>query len=234
MTTQISTPRQLTKADYKIPAVLVLLSLVPLLGGLARFMSMSGDAVTVENARFVHSPTPIILHIFSATLFSLLGAFQFSKGFRLRWPGLHRRAGRVLAVCGLIAGATGLWMTVFYDIPTYHQGPLLYAVRVAVATGMVAAIVVAWRSILRRDVPRHEAFMIRAYALGQGAGTQVLVLLPWMLITGESEGLTRDLLMTLAWAINVLVAEVIIARRKASPPKRVADRWSSEQSAVSF
>lgn len=234
MTTPTSMTRQLTKADFKIPALLVLLSLVPLLGGIARFMNMSADTITPENSRFVHSPTPIILHIVSAMLYSILGAFQFSKGFRLRWPGLHRRAGKVLALCGLVAGATGLWMTVFYDIPTYHQGPLLYAVRVVVAMAMVAAILVAWRSILRRDVPRHEAFMIRAYALGQGAGTQVLVLLPWMLITGESEGLTRDLLMTLAWAINVLVAEIIIARRKASPPKRVTDRWSSRQSAVPF
>ena len=58
--------------------------------------------------------------------------------------------------------------------------------------------------------------MIRAYALGQGAGTQVLVLGPWMLITGESGGLTRDVLMTVAWAINVVVAEVIIRRRAKS------------------
>ena len=56
--------------------------------------------------------------------------------------------------------------------------------------------------------------MIRAYALGQGAGTQVLVLLPWMLVSGESGGLTRDLLMSLAWTINVVVAESIISFRK--------------------
>src|SRR5688572_18637057 len=58
-----------------------------------------------------------------------------------------------------------------------------------------------------------RAFMIRAYALGQGAGTQVLVLLPWMLLSGESGGLTRDLLMTLSWAINIVVAESIIRFR---------------------
>jgi hypothetical protein len=55
--------------------------------------------------------------------------------------------------------------------------------------------------------------MIPAYALGQGAGTQVLVLLPWMLIAGESGGLTRDLLMTLSWAINMVVAGAIIRYR---------------------
>jgi hypothetical protein len=106
-------------------------------------------------------------------------------------------------------------MTAFHPIPTSLQGPLLHAVRLAVASAMVASLLIAWRSILRGDVPRHEAFMIRAYALGQGAGTQVLVLLPWMLLSGESGGLTRDLLMTLSWAINIVVAESIIRYRAA-------------------
>jgi hypothetical protein len=206
-------PPKLTKADLGIPALLLLLSLVPALGGGARLASLSGDAP--DDASFLQAPLPILLHVLSATLYCLLGAFQFSSGLRLRWPGLHRRAGRWLALCGLLTGATGFWMTAFYPIPTSLQGPLLYAVRLAVASAMVASLLIAWRSILRRDVQRHEAFMIRAYALGQGAGTQVLVLLPWMLLSGESGGLTRDLLMTLSWAINIVVAEAILRQRAA-------------------
>jgi hypothetical protein len=210
--------KKLTFADWKIPLLLLLLSLVPTLGGIARLASMSGNAaVTPENARFVAAPVPIIIHVIAASLYSLLGAFQFSKGFRVRWPGFHRRAGKVLAVCGLLAGLTGLWMAGFYPIPQALQGPLLRVVRLAVGAGMVASIAIAWSSILRRDVPRHEAFMIRAYALGQGAGTQALVLGPWMLITGQGTGLARDLLMTLTWAINIGVAELIIWQRKAHP-----------------
>jgi hypothetical protein len=45
----------------------------------------------------------------------------------------------------------------------------------------------------------------------------VLVLGPWMLITGQSGGLTRDWLMTLSWVINIVVAEVIIRRRASAP-----------------
>jgi hypothetical protein len=212
--------RQLTKADFKVPVVLVLLSVVPTFGGIARLMSVTHDTtVTPDNARFLHAPVPVVIHIFSATLFCILGAFQFSHRFRLRWPNLHRRVGRVLGFCGLLAGATGLWMTAFYEIPTSLQGPLLYGVRLAVAAAMMVSIIIAWRSILLRDVARHEAFMIRAYALGQGAGTQVLVLLPWMLISGESGGVTRDALMTLSWVINVVLAEAIVRRRVRSPRK---------------
>jgi hypothetical protein len=206
--------RKLTLADFKVPALLVLLSLIPSLGGIARMMSVARDTtVTLDNARFLHAPTPIIFHVICATLYCLLGAFQFTPAFRTRWPGVHRRAGRVLAVCGLLTGITGVWMTAFYAIPVGMQGPLLYWVRLIVGSAMTASIVIAWRSILQRKVPRHEAFMIRAYALGQGAGTQVVTLLPWILITREETGLTRDLLMTLAWAINAVAAEAIIRRR---------------------
>jgi hypothetical protein len=219
MTNSNSRTRQLTKADFKAPAVLVLLSIIPTFGGILRLLSLAHDTtITPHDARFQHAPVPVVIHIFSTTLFCILGAFQFSHAFRLRWPALHRRMGRVLALSGLLAGATGLWMTVFYEIPTSLQGPLLRGFRLAVATSMMASIIMAWRSILLRDVARHEAFMIRAYALGQGAGTQALVLLPSFLISGVisggPSGVTRDVLMGLSWVINVVLAEGIIKRRR--------------------
>jgi uncharacterized membrane protein len=206
--------RKLTKRDLGVPALLVLLSLVPMGGGIARLVSFA-QPQTPESARFLAAPLPVLLHIFSAVPYCVLGAFQFSAGVRARWPRWHRRAGRVLAPLGLVAALSGLWMAQFYAIPGGLQGPLLHAVRWVVGTSMAASIGIAWLAIRRRQVARHEAWMIRAYALGQGAGTQVLVLLPWMLIAGESEGLTRDLLMTLSWAINVALAEWIVRRPKA-------------------
>lgn len=221
--------RKLTKADFKVPAMLLLLTVVPTLGGVVRLASVAGHTkVTPDNARFLHAPTAVVIHVICAVLYCLLGAFQFTPIFRVRWPGWHRRAGRVFALCGLAAGFTGAWMTAFYKIPEGMQGPILYVVRLAVTAGMVTSIVMGVVTIRRRDVARHEAFMIRAYALGQGAGTQVLVCLPWMLITGNSLGLTRDLLLTLAWAINVVVAEVIIRRRVRGPRKTAPARFRGD------
>ena len=57
--------------------------------------------------------------------------------------------------------------------------------------------------------------MIRAYAIGQGAGTQALILLPITLISGAPLGLRRDVLMIAAWIINLAVAEWIIWPRRA-------------------
>lgn len=198
---------------WRGPLALVTLSLVPVIAGGARLGGLAtGAGPTPETARFAASPLPIALHIASATLYCLLGAFQFSAGLRRRWPVWHRRAGRVLAASGVLAALSGVWMAAAYEIPAPMQGPLLLGVRMAVGAAMAASMVIAVAAIRRRDVAGHEAWMIRAYALGQGAGTQVLVLGPGVLLFGDVVGLTRDLLMTLAWAVNVGVAEYLVRR----------------------
>ena len=63
-----------------------------------------GAAVTPANARFFASPLPVVVHIVSASVFSLLGAFQFSTPFRRRRPGWHRIAGRLVAPCRAAGG----------------------------------------------------------------------------------------------------------------------------------
>lgn len=104
-------------------------------------------------------------------------------------------------------------MTLRYTIPPQLQGSLLFWVRLVVGGGMALALVLALRAILDRNVASHRAWMLRAYAVGQGAGTQVLFLLPPQLLSGEAvTGMLRDVMMTAAWAANVLVAESVIRR----------------------
>ena len=194
---------------------LVILSVVPAIGGIARLNSLA-QPITEQNARFVAAPLPVVLHIIAALTFSVLGAFQFAAAFRRRSPRWHRLAGRVVAASGLVAGVTGVWMTVASDIPTAMQGPLLLATRLVVGSAMTLFIVLGVRSILQRDVPSHEAWMTRAYALGQGAGTQVLLLgVPAVFLGGDILGPTRDVLMLASWVTNAVFAEWLIHRRQA-------------------
>jgi hypothetical protein len=54
--------------------------------------------------------------------------------------------------------------------------------------------------------------MIRAYALGLGAGTQAFTHLPWFLIPSIQGELARTLCMAAGWAINLAIAEWMIWR----------------------
>jgi hypothetical protein len=60
--------------------------------------------------------------------------------------------------------------------------------------------------------------MIRAYAIGMGAGTQVLTHLPWFILVGKPGESARTALMGAGWVINVVVAEWIIRRSRAIAP----------------
>ena len=194
-----------------------MLSFVPVIAGAVRLSGLAGGAnggvVTPENARFMANPAPVILHILCASLFCVLGALQFDSALRQRFPRLHRVAGRVAAPCGIVAALTGLWMTAAYAIPVELQGPLLYTVRMVAGLAMALAISVSIRAVLQRRIAQHRAWMVRAYALGQGAGTQVLILLPVTLIASAPTFIFRDVLMAAAWGLNVVFAEWVIRRR---------------------
>jgi uncharacterized membrane protein len=203
------------RTGWIVPAALVLLGLVPALAGTVRLAEIGlGSEVTPANARFLTAPVPVVLHIITVTIYTLLGAFQFSGDIRRNHPGWHRTAGRTLVPMGLVAALSGLWMTQFYIPPPMDEGLALYLVRWAVGTLMTAFLILGFIAIKRGEIAKHQAWMMRAYGLGLGAGTQVLTHLPWVLNVGmPTSTLTRDLLMTAGWVINIVVVEWILARR---------------------
>jgi len=199
-----------------------MLSFVPVAAGAVRVAQLAGGAdITPGNARFFAAPVPVVVHIVSASLYCVLGAFQFVPGFRRRRPGWHRVAGRLLVPCGLAAALAGLWMTLFYPRPD-DVGDLLTGFRLVFGSAMVLSIVLGFAAIRRRDIARHRAWMIRGYAIGQGAGTQAVTQLPWILAVGPVDKLSKALLMLAGWGINVAVAEWIIRRRPSRPPRTTA------------
>ena len=200
------------RSDWGIPAGLIALSVVPALAGTARLAELArGAVITAANARFFAMPLPVVLHILAVIPFSILGALQFAPAFRQRHRGWHRAAGRVLVVCGLITALTGLWMTQYYAWPA-GDGVALYVMRLIFGTAMLASMVMAIDAIRRRDFAVHGRWMMRAYAIAMGAGTQVLTHLPYFLLVGKPDESSRAVLMGAGWAINIFVAEWIIRR----------------------
>lgn len=200
------------RADWLVPAGLLALGIVPAIGGALRLAELgSGAAITADNARFFAAPVPVVLHIVSAVLFGVLGALQFFPGLRRSRPQWHRYTGRLAAPLGLVAALSGLWMTVFYpNANANFDGPAVYVMRLAAGFGMAGAMVLALTAIRRHDIPAHQRWMTRAYALGMGAGTQVFTHIPWFVWPALQGELLRAVCMGAGWAINIAVAEWVL------------------------
>lgn len=209
---------------WKVPAALVALSLVPAIAGTFRLLELgSGAEVTAANARFFAHPVATSVHIVSSLVFALLGAFQFSDTIRLRFPGWHRKAGRVLVPAGLVMALSGLWLTLRMPSAPY-DGPALFATRVVVGLAILAGLFLGGFAILRRDFTAHRAWMMRAYALGLGAGVQVFTHIPWFVFPEIRSEAIRAVCMGAGWALNLLVCEAILWRLRRTPRGSVVDR----------
>ena len=211
-----------TKSELRLTAGLIALCFVPILAGTFRLIQLgSGAEITPANVRFFASPLPVVLHIVSSVIYGVLGAFQFAPGFRRQNPLWHRAAGRVLVTCGLISALTGLWMTQFYP-HSNNDGTILYVTRLLVGVAMILCIFLGFAAIRRRNITHHRPWMMRAYALGLGAGTQVFTHLPYFLFPDIQGELTRALCMGAGWAINLAVVEWILWRERCEifPTKR--------------
>ena len=204
---QISVPARKTRTPWWVPAGLVLLSVIPLtIGAIHLYQLVNGIEITTPNARIFASPAPVVTHIISAAVYALLGAFQFVSRLWQRGLKWHRWVGRLLRPFGLLVGFSGLWMTLFYPYPE-GASKLLYVLRLFFGSGMVLSIILGFISIRKRDVNQHQAWMTRAYAIGMGAGTQVLTGMAGALILGKVNQFENALLMGAAWVINLAIAE---------------------------
>src|SRR5262249_41973600 len=110
MTPRTRVGRPAGTAGWPVPAALVALSALPLTAGTLRLIQLAGGpAVMPADQRFAGFPTALVVHIVGATLYALVGAFQFVPQLRRRHLDWHRRAGRVVAVAGLLVAGSALW-----------------------------------------------------------------------------------------------------------------------------
>ncbi len=211
----------LRKSEWVVLVVIFVYSFIPGFGGLIRVLELAGGPqIAPANLRALLAPTPIILHILCSFLFCIVGAVQFVPSIRRQHPAAHRVIGRVIAIAGCMSALTGLWMTHFYVFPEALQGVALYWVRIVLGTAMTSLIIWSVIAIRSGNVFQHSASMVRAYAIGQGASTQTVLGIAWIIAAGsEAMGPLRDGLMIFAWVVNLIAAEIFI-RAILRPPKR--------------
>jgi uncharacterized membrane protein len=203
--------RPASKTGWPVPAALIALSAIPLIAGTLRLIQLSGGPeVIAADDRFARFPAPLVVHIIGAALYAIVGVFQFLPQVRRRHLTWHRRAGRLLAVAGLLVAGSALWMTLLYE-PKPGTGVLLYVFRLVFASAMAAGLILGVAAIRRHDIAAHRAWMIRAYAIAVAAGTQAVTegIGGAIFGTGEIRG---DLAKGAGWAINLAIAEYVVRR----------------------
>ena len=186
---------------------LLLLSALPVLGGVLRLAEGRGDR---EGEMLVADLVAIVAHIVAMSVFCVLGAFQFSPALRARgtW---HRTAGRVLIAAGFIAALASIWLAVFFGGPPEEFA--LAMVRLVFAVPMIVFLALAVVAIRRRDFVTHGDWMTRAYAIAVTGGTQALVTVLWAIPFGDVDVQAETWLVAVGFVINSVVAEALIRRR---------------------
>lgn len=201
-----------TRREWAVLFVIVIFSSLPTIGGLVRLTELAGGpSILPKNPRALASPWPIILHILGNFVFCIAGAIQFLPSLRRHYLKTHKMLGRVMVIAGVLSASTGLWMTFFFTFHVTNQGDLLFSVRVILGFAMIGLLGLAIIAVKARSFKCHGASMLRAYAIGQGASTQALLGIAWILSVGaEPTGFFRDCFMVFCWILNLLVAEALI------------------------
>jgi len=156
-------------------------------------------------------------HIVGGAVALVAGPFQFWRGLRARAPRVHRWTGRVYLVAVAIGAVAGLIIA-----PWSRAGYVGFFGFGALAVLWSVTAWRAYRAIRHGDVPSHQAWMIRNYALTYAA-VMLRVWLPLLLMAPLLLGQPWELdaafanayaaVPFLCWLPNLVFAEWLIRRR---------------------
>lgn len=198
---------------FPLPLVLITISIVPVAAGLMRLVQIAGAPIPLVPPPkiSVELQTVFVLHVVTAIIFLVLGAFQFTAHSSQRKKRRHRVTGRVVVISALIVGVSAIWLTVFFP-HEQHDGPELNIVRIFAGTGIVTSVVLGYRAIRTHRFEDHRKWMMRAYALGIGTGLQALAVIGWQIFSSSPIGLSRAIIFGASWLACLVIAEFRLAR----------------------
>lgn len=205
-TTQVASPPRyaMSKASFNTIAILsVLIALATL-----RFFFFPIDVVQPSMAPHVEMrPIAFFAHIIFASIALLLLPFQLSWKLRAKHLAVHRWLGRISGVSILIAGLSGLIISI-----TTPAGA--FAATGFSILSVLWIFVTAWAVIyaVKGRIEDHRRWMIRSAALTLAAVTLRLQLPAIALSVGMEVG--YPFVAWTCWVPNVLFAEWLIYRQR--------------------
>lgn len=115
---------------------------------------------------FIAQPHFFIAHALAASVALLVGPWQFIGRLRRKWPGVHRRVGRVYLASVAVAWLSSIPLALHAYTGAFASAGFLTLGIFWIATTVAAAV-----AILRRQVNAHRRWMIRGYSLTAAAIT---------------------------------------------------------------
>jgi hypothetical protein len=197
--------------------LLAFASLIPLVSASILMVQIPTGQLPEESLRFGAAPWSMWLHALAGVLFAVLGPVQFARAIQARFGVLHRLSGRVFVLAGLVLGLSGLNLLFQLDSPSTL---LLDCARGTFGAAVIGALALGVHAARTRNLARHRAWMIRAYAICMAGPTVGLVLFPIYLAGWPVTGLLPDLVFV-GWSLVVIgISELVIVyiqRRNTHP-----------------
>jgi len=146
-------------------------------------------------------------HIFLGGVALLTGWSQFNERFRNRNLSIHRTLGKIYVVVCLLSGGAGLYLA-FYATGGWVAG-LGFG---GLAVSWLVTTSMAYISIRKKEINKHQQWMIRSYALTFAAVT-LRIYLPLSQIAQIDFIDAYRVIAWICWIPNLLVAEWIIRKQ---------------------
>ena len=224
-------------------ALMAFLAVGVTLVALAPYITFNSENFNNATARYATESTlryvGLFVHAFAGGIALIIGPFQFLDGFRKRRPVVHRRIGRLYLVSILLGG-----LSAFIIAPGMISGLVGEVGLMSLAVLWLWTGWNAYRSIRNGDVKSHREWMTRSFALTFAAvtlrlwlGTLIATQLPFLQTryAGDFDALFVEVyrvVMWLCWVPNLIIAEMIIQRRRS--PQSVSSAGQNNVQAQSI
>jgi uncharacterized membrane protein len=156
---------------------------------------------------FARAPLPTLLHLACGSVALIVGAFQVDRRIRHKFPRLHRWFGAGYIISVVVGGTAALALA-----PSSFGGLVTHLGFGGLAVCWVVTTILALRSIRRREIPAHQRWMYRSYALTLAAVT-LRIYLPLAAVAGFQFDDAYRVVSWMCWVPNLLIAETWVVPR---------------------